>query len=137
MNAATIAAVAYRAVPTDRAHFLRELVSAVVGNAGLSHQAEQEMRRALTARLDPILELADSAVAARVELEAVERRLQRHIETHDLCRLGIDQMRWVDSGRPVVVRVQPCWVQRDIKRSLEQLQRRADREMRALLGGRR
>jgi chemotaxis protein histidine kinase CheA len=132
-----IESVAYRVVPTDRAHYLRELVSAVVGNAGLSHQAEQEMRRALTAHLDPILELADSAIAARVELEAVERRLQRHVETHDLCRLGIDQMRWEDSGRPVVVRVQPCWVQRDIKRSLEQLQRRADREMRALLGGRR
>ena len=132
-----IEAVDFRAIATTRDHYLRELVSLVVGNAGLSHEAEQEMRRALTARLDPILELADSAVAARVELEAVERRLQRHIETHDLCRLGIDQMRWVDSGRPVVVRVQPCWVQRDIKRSLEQLQRRADREMRALLGGRR
>ena len=137
MTAATIDAVAYRAIPSDRAHYLRELVSAVVGNAGLSHEAEQEMRRALTARLDPVLALADSAVAARVELEAVERRLQRHVQTHDLCRLGIDQMTWEDSGRPVVVRVQPCWVQRDLQRDIERLQRRADREMRALIGGRR
>lgn len=137
MTAATIESVAYRAVPTDRAHYLRELVSAVVGSAGLSYEAEQDLRRALTARIDPILSLADSAVAARVELEAVERRLARHVQTHDLCRLGIDQMSWNDSGRPVVVRVQPCWVQRDLQRDIERLQRRADREMRALLGGRR
>lgn len=130
-----IESVAYRAVETDRAYYLRELVSAVVGQAGLSPAAESEMRRALTARIDPLLDLADCAVAARVELEAVEKRLQRHIETHDLCRLGIDQMVWQDSGRPVVVRVQPCWVQRDIRRQVERLQRVADREMRRLLGG--
>jgi hypothetical protein len=122
MTAATIESVAYRAVPTDRAHYLRELVSAVVGNAGLSHEAEQEMRRALTARLDPILSLADSAVAARVELEAVDRRLDRHVQTHDLCRIGA---------------VQVCWVLADLQRTRERLQRRADREMRALWGGRR
>lgn len=122
MSAATIESVAYRAVPTDRAHFLRELVSAVVGNAGLSHEAEQEMRRALTARLDPVLALADSAVAARVELEAVDRRLDRHVQTHDLCRIGV---------------VQGCWVLTDLQRTRERLQRRADREMRALIGGRR
>lgn len=117
-----IEAVAYRAIPSDRAHFLRELVSAVVGNAGLSHEAEQEMRRALTARLDPVLALADSAVAARVELEAVDRRLDRHVQTHDLCRIGV---------------VQGCWVLTDLQRTRERLQRRADREMRALLWGRR
>ena len=122
MSAATIESVAYRAVPTDRAYYLRELVAAVVGNAGLSHEAEQEMRRALTARLDPILSLADSAVAARVELEAVERRLDRHVQTHDLCVIGV---------------VQGCWALTDLQRTRERLQRRADREMRALMGGRR
>jgi hypothetical protein len=115
-----IESVAYRVVPTDRAHFLRELVSAVVGNAGLSHQAEQEMRRALTARLDPILELADSAVAARVELEAVDRRLDRHVQTHDLCQIGV---------------VQGCWVLADLQRTRERLHRRSDRALHALLGG--
>lgn len=132
-----IESVSYRAVPTDRAYYLRELVSAVVGNSGLSPAGERDLRRALTARIDPLLELADSAVAARAELEAVERRLQRHVETHDLCRLGIDQMVWQESGRPVVVRVQPCWVQRDLTRDIERLQRAADRALRALMGGRR
>lgn len=132
-----IEAVDFRAIATTRDHYVRELVSLVVGNAGLSHRAEMDLRRALTARIDPLLDLADCAVAARVELEAVEKRLQRHIETHDLCRLGIDQMVWQDSGRPVVVRVQPCWVQRDIRRQVERLQRVADREMRRLLGGHR
>ena len=112
----------YRPLQTTRDHYLRELVSAVVGNAGLSHEAEQDLRRALTARLDPVLALADSAVAARVELEAVDRRLDRHVQTHDLCRIGA---------------VQACWVLADLQRTRERLQRRADREMRALMGGRR
>lgn len=116
-----IEAVDFRSIATTRDHYVRELVSLVVGNAGLSHEAEQEMRRALTARLDPVLALADSAVAARVELEAVDRRLDRHVQTHDLCRIGV---------------VQGCWVLTDLQRTRERLQRRADREMRALLGGR-
>lgn len=113
-----------RAIPirTTRDHLVRDLVSLIVSEAGLSPQAEQEMRRALTARLDPVLALADSAVAARVELEAVDRRLDRHVQTHDLCRIGV---------------VQGCWALADLQRTRERLQRRADREMHALLGGRR
>ena len=112
----------YRSVATDRDYYLRELVDAVVGQSGLSPQAEGEMRRALRASIDPLLALADSAVAARVELEAVDRRLDRHVRTHDLCRIGV---------------VQGCWAWHELRRSREQLQRRADREMRALWGGRR
>lgn len=117
-----IEAVDFRAIATTRDHYVRELVSLVVGNAGLSHRAEMDLRRALTARLHPILDLADSAVAALVELEAVDRRLDRHVQTHDLCRIGA---------------VQACWVLADLQRTRERLQRRADREMRALLWGRR
>lgn len=121
MSAATVAA-RYRVVPTDRDYYLRELVAAVVGQAGLSPQAEQDLRRALHARIRPLLDLADSAVAALVELEAVDRRLDRHVQTHDLCLIGA---------------VQGCWAWRDLQRTRERLQRRADREMRALWGGRR
>lgn len=117
-----IEAVDYRAVETTRAHLLRELVAAVVGQSGLSHHAEMDLRRALIARIRPLLDLADSAVAALVELEAVDRRLDRHVQTHDLCLIGA---------------VQGCWAWRDLQRTRERLQRRADREMRALWGGRR
>lgn len=120
-DAATIHTATYRAVPTDRDYYLRELIAAVVGQAGLSPQAESEMRRALRARLDPLLDLADSAVAARVELEAVDRRLDRHVQTHDLCRIGV---------------VQGCWAWRNLQITPERLQRRADREMRRLMGSR-
>lgn len=119
--AATIHTATYRVVPTERDYYLRELISAVVGQAGLSPPAENEMRRALRARLDPLLDLADSAVAARVELEAVDRRLDRHVQTHDLCRIGV---------------VQGCWAWRNLQITRERLQRRADREMRRLIGSR-
>lgn len=117
-----IEAVEYRTIETTREHYVRELVGLVVGQAGLSHRAEMDLRRALTARMRPLLDLADSAVAALVELEAVDRRLDRHVQTHDLCRIGI---------------VQGCWAWRNLQISRERLQRRADREMRALWGGRR
>ena len=117
-----IEAVEYRTIETTREHYVRELVGLVVGQAGLSHRAEMDLRRALTARMRPLLDLADSAVAALVELEAVDRRLDRHVQTHRLCALN------PEGG---------CRAWNDLRRTREQLQRRADREMRALWGGRR
>lgn len=117
-----IESVAYRAVPTDRAYYLRELVAAVVGRAGLSPQAEADLSRALHARIDPILDLSDAAVASRAELEAVDRRLDLHTQTHRLC--GVNPQ----GG---------CRAWNGLRRTREQLQRRADRELRALWGGRR
>ena len=121
IDAATISAP-YRAVPTDRDYYLRELISAVVGQAGLSRRAEGEMRRALRAQIDPLLAMADGAVAVRAELEAIDRRLDLHTQTHRLCALN------PEGG---------CRAWNDLRRTREQLQRRADREMRALWGGRR
>ena len=107
-------------IRTTRDHLVRDLVSLIVSEAGLSPQAEADLRRALHARIDPILDLSDAAVASRAELEAVDRRLDLHTQTHRLCALN------PDGG---------CRAWNDLRRTREQLQRRADREMRALWGG--
>ena len=103
----------------DRGHAIRELVSQTVGHAGLPHRAEQDLREVLVAQIEPILAAADSAVAARAELEAIDRRLDNHVRhVHPRCAA-----------------TRPCWIYRVLQIRRARLQRQADRQFRRLLGG--
>lgn len=65
---------------------MHDMLSMTAGQSGLSHQAEMDIRRAVGRQIEPLLQLADSAVAAKLELEAIEARLNRHREGCRICR---------------------------------------------------
>ena len=115
-------AAAYHIVETARDHLVQELAALTVGSYGLPPDVEADLRRTVVDRADLLLELADSAVAARVELEAVNDRLDRHVRTHLPCVRGL---RFGCTGWKALVT------------SRNKLERRCAHAYRALLEGRR
>lgn len=98
---------------------LTDAISLTVSEMGLPANAEDQMWADVRRVIDSVLDMADAAVAARVEFEAVDRRLDRHVKKlHHLCPCN---------------RTCPDYHALDQRRGL--LQRRADRAMRSLLGG--
>jgi hypothetical protein len=70
----------------DRQHALGDALSSTTD--GLSHYGERAIRSAVMRHLDPILDLADSATAARLEYEAIDRQLDVHVrELHPGCTI--------------------------------------------------
>lgn len=104
----------------DRSHAARELVSTIAAGADLPLDAEMDLRVALWRRLDPILEAADDVVAAKAELDALDRRLDAHARTHRPCAQGLT-----------------CWTYGELQKRRARLQARSDRAVIRLLGGRR
>lgn len=102
----------------NRQHAVSELLADVAGQAGLSPCLEQDVRSATMRLLDPILTAADGLVAAGVELEAMDGRIDRHIRTHLGCSLDV-----------------PCARVEGLKRDRARLQRVWDRRFRKLAGG--
>ena len=70
---------------SDRDAALREVMTCTAGLVGLSHAGERDIRSASMRLIEPILELADSATAARLEVEAIERRMDLHVRGHEGC----------------------------------------------------
>src|SRR5205085_2761141 len=72
---------------SDRDAALREVLTCTAGLVGLSHRGEADIRSATMRAIEPILELADHATVARLELEAIEGRMDRHVRGHEGCTL--------------------------------------------------
>lgn len=104
----------------NRDDALADVLRYTIGQAGLSPESEQDIRKAVYSRIDPILHLADDATVARVELEAVERALDVHGQTCAGCYAG-----------------QPCRRSHLLQTRHRRFQERSDRAFRALLEGRR
>lgn len=102
----------------DRDHALGDVLS--ITTSGLPPRGEQAIRVATMRHFEPILDLADSATVALLELEAIDRRLDAHARTHLGCTFQ-----------------QPCWRYRTLKVRRGRLQAAHDRAYRALLCGRR
>lgn len=92
----------------------------VVRDRGLSPDAESDIWVAARKQIEPILHLADDVTVARVELEALDRRLGMHAEGCAGCYVG-----------------QPCQRYRVLQIRRKRLQDKADRAFRALLDGKR
>lgn len=73
----------------ERRVALRELRTWTVGTSGLDHRSEQDIWTAAMRHLEPLLALTDAAVAARVELEAIDRRLDAHVGRHGHCSIEV------------------------------------------------
>lgn len=69
----------------DRSDAISEVLTYTVGQHGLSHAGESAIREAVMRLFEPILDLADHATAARLELEAIEGRMDRHVQGHRGC----------------------------------------------------
>lgn len=102
----------------DRQHALSDMLG--LTTAGLPARAEQDIRTAVMRHLDPLLDLADDATVALLELAAIDRRLTNHVEAHAGCTYAV-----------------PCWRYRILQARRGRLQKRADAAYRALLAGRR
>lgn len=76
-------------IRTARGHLIHAIANDVVGAAGLTLLDETEIRASLGTRLSTLLDQADAAVAALVELDATEQRIDRHIRTHRPCVAGV------------------------------------------------
>lgn len=105
-------------IELDRQHALGDALS--LTTAGLSGRSEQAIRTALMRHLDPLLDLADDATVALLELEAIDRRLTNHVQGHRGCTYDV-----------------PCWRYRMLQIRRGRLQKHADAAYRALVGGRR
>lgn len=108
---------AYPALDADRQHAISEALS--LTTSGLSARCEQDIRMAVMRHLDLILELADDATVALLELAALDRRITNHVQVCG-CVFG-----------------SPCLRYRLHQTRRERLQERADRAYRALVRGRR
>lgn len=102
----------------DRGHLISEALS--LTTSGLPSRAEQDIRTVVMHHLDLLLSLADSATVARLELEAIDRRLDTHVQRCREC-----------------VPLEPCPTYRLHQVRRRRLQDTSDRAMRALLRGRR
>lgn len=112
---------AAEAIQMDRDSALHEALTYTAGQQGLTHQAERDIRAATMRHVDLILDLADAAVAARLELEAIDRRLDTHVrELHVGCTAE-----------------RPCPRYRVMQIRHRRLQARYDAAYRALARGRR
>lgn len=89
MSAATAAVLPEEMRAVERDQAVHELRAWTVGASGLDHRAESDIWRTFMRSLQPLLQLADDAVAARVELDAIDRRLDLHVQTHPTCRAGL------------------------------------------------
>ncbi len=79
-----------KATPEDqrllnRGAALQDALRYTVGMAGLTPMGESDIWGATMERLDVVLHLADGATVALLELEATDRRLTAHEQTHDGC----------------------------------------------------
>jgi len=71
---------------SDRDAAVRELLTCTAGLVGLSHRGERDIRSAVMRHVDVLLELADHATVARLELEAIESRMDVHVrQAHIGC----------------------------------------------------
>jgi hypothetical protein len=109
---------AHPALDADRQHALSEALS--LTTMGVDSYGDEAIRSAAMRLIDPIIQLADHAVAARHEYEACDRRLDVHVRTHPGC-----------------VERQHCSTREDIRRNRDCLLAAWDRAFRALLDGRR
>ena len=98
---------------------MHEMLFITAGQSGLSHDGEMAIRTAVGRKIEPLLQLADSAVAALSELEAVTAGLARHEQGCRICRPE-----------------QPCSRQRCNLARRERLLRAYDAAYRALEGRR-
>lgn len=103
----------------DRDAAVREVLTTTAGLVGLSARHEQDIRTAVMRHVEPILHLADDAVAALQELEAIDRRLDNHVQ---MCGC------WQTD--------RPCLQRRVLQIRRRKLQGRSDAAYRALLRGR-
>lgn len=102
----------------DRDAAIRELAMTTAGLHGLSPRTERDIRSLLGARLLPILDAADALVEAGQELEAIDRRLENHLQMHVNC-----------------IHPRPCWAYRALQIRRRRCQRTWDRAWRRLAGG--
>lgn len=102
----------------DRDAAVREVQTCTAGLHHLSPGTEQAIRDLMLARLAPILAAADALVIAGQELEAIDRRLNNHVEQHTDC-----------------VHPRPCWGYRVLQVRRRRFQRSWDRAYRRLAGG--
>lgn len=98
---------------------MHEMLFITAGQSGLSHDGEMAIRTAVGRVIEPLLQLADSAVAALSELEAVDAGLTRHVLGCRVCRPE-----------------QPCSRQRFNLARRERLMRAYDAAYRSLVGRR-
>ena len=103
----------------DRDHAIHDALTYTIGCCGLAASGEADLRTAAMRHIEPILALTDDATAARVELEAIDRRLDAHARTHLGCTYEV-----------------PCWRYRTLQVRRNRLQASYDRAYRALLAGR-
>ena len=104
----------------DRDAALREVLTCTAGLVGLSHAGESSIREAVMRLVEPILELADDATAARLEYEAIDGQMDRHVRGHQGC-----------------TRDQPCLRFRVLQIRRERLWKTWSAAYRALVRGRR
>ena len=116
MIASAPTAVALQRLDRDRA--LSALLGLVVSESGLSADAETDIRIVLRRHVERLLALADAAISAQHEMEAHDARIDRHVRTHQEC-----------------IRNRRCRTYQDLQRRRGDLQRAADSQRRALLGG--
>lgn len=74
--------IAAAPLQADRDDALAEVMTYTCGRYDLPADAERDIRGAAMRLIEPILQLADHATVARVELEAIDRRLDNHVQ-HD------------------------------------------------------
>lgn len=103
---------------SDRDAALREVMTCTAGLHELSARTEQAIRDLTMHRLAPILEAADALVLAGQELEAIDRRLDTHVQMHAEC-----------------LHPRPCWGYRVLQIRRKRFQRAWDRAWRRLAGG--
>jgi hypothetical protein len=102
----------------DRDAALREVLTCTAGLHELSARTERAIRELASRRLAPILEAADALVVAGQELEAIDRRLDTHVQVHADC-----------------LHPRPCWGYRVLQVRRRHVQRQWDRAYRRLAGG--
>lgn len=98
---------------------VRELVASVVGWAGLSPEREADLRHTAHAVLLDVVHANDALVAATVELEAIDRRLDEHV------RGCLRRCRWWMRRR--------CPAYEALQRRRDRQQQRVDRAYRSLV----
>jgi hypothetical protein len=80
---------------SDRDAALRDVLTCTAGLVGLSHRGEADIRVAVMRHVDVLLDLADHATVARLELEAIESRMDVHVrQAHVGCSADSECRRW-------------------------------------------
>lgn len=92
----------------DRDAALREVLTCTAGLVGLSHRGEADIRSAVMRHIEPILELADHATVARLGLEVIEGRMDRHVRGPD-GHIGCSAEEPCIRFRVLQIRREKCW----------------------------